>query len=153
MAASDHLGEQFITSTAMQNLKSGDFPQFKVGQLHRNQVHGGYYEYDWDRLHQNIDKEGMKTPLSVGVGTRSTGTGPMLLNGHHRAVAAMERGALLVPTHPDLPFSAQNEDNSYRVSKSNTQSKKDHPWVADVKKSLPPKQKVKPEIPGQMSML
>lgn len=144
MAAADHLGEQFITSTELQSATAGDFPQFKVGQLHRGQVHGGYFAYDWDRLHKDIDNEGFKTPLHV---TRDPyeDDSPILRNGHHRAIAAMERGALFVPTSEE-PHPGGREDRGYRDSMKAMQANKPHPWVSQERKARPPL-----ESPNQLS--
>lgn len=152
MAASDHLsGEQFITSTALQRMEANDFPGYKVGELHRNQVHGHYYEYDWGRLHSDIDKNGF-APLRTSDEWNDEDTS--LLNGHHRAVAAMERGALFVPVKEGWNDAHEDEDHSYRMSKASTEVRKPH-WFSGQQRpgdqSRPPKPK--PEIPGQMSML
>jgi hypothetical protein len=81
---------------------------------------------------------------------RHFGYNGALLNGHHRAVAAMERGALFVPAKEGWN-DAREEDHSFRTSKSTTQSQKPHWFTGPERTPRPPKPK--PEIPGQMSML
>lgn len=92
MSAGEHLREeQFMPITEFQKLKANDYDNgMKVGQLSRHDDPG----YKWDKLSHDISKEGMKRPALVHEGT--------LYNGHHRAVVAMEQGALFVPVHSDF---------------------------------------------------
>jgi len=144
--AARHLSsEQFMTIHELKDSTSGDFPQWKVGQLHRDQATGGYHKYDWDKLHADIDTQGMRQPLHVTHDPYEDDS-PVLRNGHHRAVAAMERGMMFVPTTDQH----QETEGNYRYSKVRTQRSKPHWFVGNSVDAPPPKPK--PEIPGQQAL-
>lgn len=118
---------------------------FQSAQLHRGQVHGSYYNYDWDRLHGDLDREGLKTPFEVRPMEGVEGGG-YLSNGHHRAVAAMERGMMFVP-HKEVV--KHHPDPGYRDTKASTQARKPHWFTGNqrTQRTIAPKQ-----IPGQGQM-
>lgn len=146
MTAADHLGEQFMTHPEVANMHSGDFAGYRVGQLHSQQVRGKYYSYDWDRLHSELESGGMKRPLEV---EHPKYGDPVLRNGHHRAVAGLDRGQMFFPTTEK--FIRDEPDNNYRYTKKQTESSKPHPFVGNQRTPRPPQPR--PEIPGQMSLL
>lgn len=114
------LGEQFIPITQLQAMKANDlasdqytseglkaFNHVGLGPEHRDATVGElsrshpFYShpnrpYDWDRLSRDYDTGEADRPLTVGIPNMSTPE-ERLLNGHHRAIMAMERGRMFVP--------------------------------------------------------
>ena len=93
MAAHEHINQDQLRS-----LIAGDFymagtpddEQIKVGQLHPDDVTA----YSWDKDHyeglkEDIKNKGIHTPLKV--------SNSMLMDGHHRALIAMELGIPQIP--------------------------------------------------------
>ena len=125
----DRRSERFITAHELRNMHSGDFmdepdsPELhRVGGLSANKY--PYRNYDWQRLHQDIDQHGMH-PLTV---VQEAGKlEPTLVNGHHRAVAAMDRGMLLIPHGPDWG-PPNGQEGNYRGTRAMTQMLNGHPW-------------------------
>jgi ParB-like chromosome segregation protein Spo0J len=89
---------EYINQEQLRGLIAGDFymagtpdeEQIKVGDLHPD----GISMYSWDKDHyeglkEDIKSKGIHTPLAVSKN--------MLMDGHHRAVAAMELGLPQIP--------------------------------------------------------
>lgn len=117
MAAEDHLsGEQFMPITKFHELEAGDYPGYKVINLHRGALFeddeptsrvgvAGYDHRRWNQLAQSVAKRGIVKPFAVSHDEQE------LLNGHHRAVIAMEQGHLFVPVkHFDSTSTKLQED-------------------------------------------
>lgn len=122
MAAAEHLGQQFVNAHELQNMESGDFPGMKVGDLKSDQQEGMYKDYDWKKLHQDLDRDGMQTPLTIEDRGRKE---PTLENGHHRAVAGMERGQMFYP----VTDRRTAHEGPYRHTKELTLQRQGHPWA------------------------
>ena len=97
MAASDHLGDQFITVHQLRNMDAGDFVHTKIGDLHRDIP--GYAGYDWNGLRKHVDK---KDP-AITVSFHDDGSPRAVLNGHHRSIDAIDRGRMFIPVNEEDP--------------------------------------------------
>lgn len=133
--------EHYITNPELRNLDAGDFPGLKVHQLGASEY--PYRNYDWQRLHSDLDQHGMKTPLTVvhrrlrsnsGNHALQTPSGApqldpqgTLVNGHHRAVAALDRGMMFIPTTTEWG----GEHGNYRNTRAVTHllNSEQHPWL------------------------
>ena len=93
MAASDHLGQQFIGLKELMNLPTRDYESLPVGAITPKMLPKSKKEYQ--ALKESIKTHGMKTPIEVHEETSEEG--PWLYEGHHRAVIAGELKMAKVP--------------------------------------------------------
>ena len=63
--------------------------------------------YDWDRLRSDVAKHGIQEPIATHPDSS------MVINGHHRAVMAIEQGHLFVPVRGNVTQESPNF-KSYR---------------------------------------
>lgn len=77
-----------ITSDELRSLRSFDYPCL-VGELTRDTYVESKHRAVFDDLAVDIQKNGISTPLRVVNG--------YLVDGHHRAVVALELGIDLIP--------------------------------------------------------
>lgn len=123
LSGKKNLGQQFIPITQLRSMKANDLAldqytpeegenlinhygrhgtDVSVGQLPdhphyqasttpstRNQ------DYDWQRLHEDVGREGIREPFHIG--REGSSVQDRLLNGHHRAIVAMNQGHMFVP--------------------------------------------------------
>ena len=101
MTASDHLGQQFMPVHELTGMDANDYPG-TVGDVHRNVYHGAPSNedwaslhkdagYDWAGLHKSVAEHGITEPLEINRSSRT------LIEGHHRAMVAIEQGHSKVP--------------------------------------------------------
>lgn len=98
--------QQFSPITALMESEANDFIPHSVGGVHRYYYsHEGrraeeFGNYDMDALHQDIAREGITKPLWVVPHEDSTPENPQasLINGHHRAMVAIDQNHMFVPT-------------------------------------------------------
>lgn len=120
MAAGDHLGTQFtpgkipapdqyMPTTQLMKATSGDFGGLSMGYVfdheytHRTNLSsmGVRRPYNWDRLRNEVGEHGIKNPVRI---SQAEGEDPMVTDGHHRSMMAIEQGHLFVPVkHYDEP--------------------------------------------------
>ena len=101
--------QQFTPITQLMDTRSGDFPAatmhgvFNHGySAERRVTEGTPGSYDWDRLRADVGKNGVKSPIRIAH-DEQTGR-PVVTDGHHRAMMAIEQGHLFVPVkHYDEP--------------------------------------------------
>ncbi|NBP17001.1 hypothetical protein EBU95_21930 [bacterium] len=86
MAASDHLGKQFIGLKELMNLPTRDYGSLPVSAITPKMLPKSRKQYL--DLKEDIETHGMKTPIEVHEETSEEG--PWLYEGHHRAVIAGE---------------------------------------------------------------
>jgi len=110
MSAADNLSpQQFMGIDELKTLRAGDYPGETVGNL-KHAMLGNSKEYpvttawikhDVDELATSIREHGVQKPLEVRHFTAEDGTEhpPMLTDGHHRALAAMQAGVDRVPVN------------------------------------------------------
>ena len=92
--------DQFMPITQLMNSAAGDFsgPRSKwpsVSDVFENTYRDrseGAGGYRWDSLRDDVAKKGIRTPLTMSPGR--------LVEGHHRAMMAIEQGHLFVPVKP-----------------------------------------------------
>jgi hypothetical protein len=111
MAGTEHLGQQFMPITQLMNMRSHEYG-LSVGEVF-NHIYNSRKEgeplnptrpngatYKWDTMRQHLGQQGIKNPLLIRppkgrvLGESPTG---VLMNGHHRAMTAIEQGHLFVP--------------------------------------------------------
>ena len=127
------LGQQFMPITQLRGLKANDFasdqytpshidrrfsmtgelPEHRditVGELSRDhpvyQYHAKGNRFDWDRLSRDVADQGIQHPFHVSSelpGQVTHDPAQRLINGHHRAIIAMEQGHMFVPVSPNPP--------------------------------------------------
>lgn len=140
MAAKDNVSpSQFITIHELRNMQSGDWPNKRVGELRSNQQEGMYQDYDWRKLHQDLDRDGMQTPLTISPLINK------LDNGHHRAVAGIERGQMFYPVTTEHT----DHEGAYRYTKDLTAERQGHPWAKFHSPTSEPKKYPAPVHPNQ----
>lgn len=102
--------QQFTPITTLMSAGSGDFAPHTVGHIYehiysdrkkRDEVWGNY---NWKDLHEDIARDGVTKPLWVHprAGGSPGSERPALMNGHHRAMVAIDQGHLFVPTGEDV---------------------------------------------------
>jgi hypothetical protein len=111
MAAGDHLGTQFTPGkipapdqympiTQLMKAHSGDWAKpmghvFEGEYADRSNMGGGM-PYNWGKLRADIGENGIQKPISLGH-EPSPRKQPVVADGHHRAMMAIEQGHLFVP--------------------------------------------------------
>lgn len=101
--------QQFMPITKLMDTESGDFAPDSVGHVHehiysdRKERAEGFGHYNWGKLHKDVAREGITQPLWVHpwAGNSPGAPYPALMNGHHRAMVAIDQGHLFVPTSDD----------------------------------------------------
>lgn len=79
-------------------MEAGDFGAGrKIGTLNRRMPK--YRKYDWKGLQKHVDK---KDP-ALTVSFHDDGSPRAVLNGHHRAIDAMDRGRMFIPVSDEDP--------------------------------------------------
>lgn len=120
MKANDFASDQYSASHLdKRTLLTGEQPHQRdltVGELSRE--HPIYNHprsnYDWNRLGAEVGQHGIEKPLQIGAGPRWD-PGERLMNGHHRAIMAMDQGHMFVPVSHDPQPTGERD---YRVVQS-----------------------------------
>jgi hypothetical protein len=109
MKANDFASDQYSEAGKEAWGKEGIGPEhfdISVGQLTRNHpayANPRHHSYDWDRLSHDYDTGEADQPLVIGKSRPAWNPDQIsdpedrLLNGHHRAIMAMEKGRMFVP--------------------------------------------------------
>lgn len=115
--------DQFMPITHLMDLEAGDFNGRAVNGVFEHEYSQRHTEedhYDWDALRKDMGKRqaagkvSIKNPLAVG----KHPTGDYLLNGHHRAMLAIEQGHLFVPVRNDIAkIRTEDRDRKYRLGR------------------------------------
>lgn len=119
MSAGNSLGPQFIPITQVLEMGSGDATSldekalagdFSVKEMRHYKEHDK--NFPWKTLNESVANEGVKKPLRVlNMIFPSTGVRrDILIQGHHRALAASNVGQMFVPVHRDVIHSDANTD-------------------------------------------
>lgn len=113
--------QQFMPVTQLKHLESGDFVGETVGSLYKNTYRHSaarssvWGRFNWNDLHNDIAKHGIKVPLSIRHEIYAMGPPhATLMNGHHRAMSALEHGHMFVPVQENSgnPSSTPSFDSS-----------------------------------------
>lgn len=102
MSAQDHLGTQFMSMRQMGTLQAGDVPGMTMSELanddyarwEKDQTSDKYAGTDaMEDLTSSVEEHGVKEPIQVGNwGGMAGGSGPSVIDGHHRYLAAYDAG-------------------------------------------------------------
>lgn len=146
---------QFMPITQLQKLGSVDFDALDVGRYGRGPATIGevfnrvYHDrsssneesgYHWDKLRKEVGEEGIKRPIAVarrGLGAdTSRGSGyqkPMVADGHHRAMMAIEQGHMFVPVeHHDTTHDYWSSPETIRRQDEQRRGPDPYPYDPDV---------------------